>query len=148
MWRRITESKAPRAVILIRLLVGAVFLSEGIQKVLFPDQLGSGRFAKIGLPSPDVLGPFVGSAEIACGALVLVGMFTRMAAIPLLIIMAVALVTTELPIRAQQGFWSMVHEARTDWSMMLGALFLLVVGAGPWSVDRRLADKTGPDDVV
>jgi DoxX-like protein len=77
MWKSVTRSTAPRAVILIRLLVGAVFLSEGIQKFLFPDQLGAGRFVKIGLPMPELLGPFVGTFEILCGSLVLLGLLTR-----------------------------------------------------------------------
>ena len=141
MWQRLTHTGAPAAVILIRLMVGAVFLSEGIQKFLFPDQLGVGRFLKIGLPMPDVLGPFVGSMEIACGTLVLLGLLTRLAVIPLLVIMAVALTTTKWPMLADQGFWSMAHEARTDWSMTLGAVLLLVVGAGPWSLDARLSSR-------
>jgi uncharacterized membrane protein YphA (DoxX/SURF4 family) len=69
--------------------------------------------------------------------LVLLGLLTRLAVIPLLIIMAVALTTTKWPMLVEQGFWSMAHEARTDWSMTLRALFLLIVGAGPWSLDAR-----------
>jgi putative oxidoreductase len=82
---------APRAALLVRLLVGAVFVSEGIQKFLFPGELGVGRFAKIGLPAPDLLAPFVGSVEITCGMLVLLGLLTRLAAGPLLAVMCVAL---------------------------------------------------------
>lgn len=137
MIRRLARTTAPSAVVLIRLLVGAVFLSEGIQKFLFPVQVGAGRFAKIGLPMPELLGSFVGGVEIVCGSLVLLGLLTRLAAIPLLVIMAVALVTTKWPILVAQGFWTMAHESRTDWSMTLGALFLLIVGAGSWSVDAR-----------
>ena len=137
----ITRTSAPRATILIRLMVGAVFVSEGIQKFLFPDQLGAGRFLKIGLPMPDTLGPFVGTFEIACGSLILLGLFTRIAAIPLLIIMSVALATTKWPMLADQGFWFMAHESRTDWSMTLGSLYLLIVGAGPWSLDARIGSR-------
>lgn len=135
------RTEAPAALLLIRLLVGAVFLSEGIQKFLFPDQLGVGRFLKIGLPMAELLGPFVGTFEILCGSLVLLGLLTRLAVIPLLVIMAVALTTTKWPMLAAQGFWHMAHEARTDWSMSLGSLFLLVVGAGTWSLDARLAAR-------
>jgi uncharacterized membrane protein YphA (DoxX/SURF4 family) len=141
MWKHRDITTAPASVILIRLLVGAVFLSEGIQKFLFPDQLGAGRFLKIGLPSPELLGPFVGGFEILSGTLVLMGLLTRLAAIPLLVIMAVALTTTKWPILVSQGFWTMAHEARTDWSMTLGALFLLLVGGGSWSVDAWLASQ-------
>jgi uncharacterized membrane protein YphA (DoxX/SURF4 family) len=141
MWVRLVRSDAPAVAILIRLMVGAVFLSEGVQKFLFPDELGAGRFLKIGLPMPELLGPFVGTFEIVCGALVLLGMVTRLAAIPLLVIMAVALTTTKWPMLADGGFWAMAHEARTDWSMALGALFLLVVGAGRWSVDAWFSSR-------
>jgi len=141
MWKRLIGTDAPATIVLIRLMIGAVFLSEGIQKFLFPDQLGAGRFLKIGLPVPEVLGPCVGTFEIVCGSLVLLGLLTRLAAIPLLVIMAVALTTTKWPMLAAQGFWQMAHEARTDWSMSLGSLFLLIVGAGPWSLDARLQSR-------
>jgi putative oxidoreductase len=141
MWQRIIHTSAPAAVVLIRLMVGAVFLSEGIQKFLFPDQLGVGRFLKIGLPMPDLLAPFVGTFEIICGSLVLLGLMTRLAAIPLIVIMAVALTTTKFPMLADQGFWSMAHEMRTDWSMLLGSLFLLIVGAGSLSLDAQFTSR-------
>ena len=135
---KLTSSAMPKAVVIIRLMVGSVFLSEGIQKFLFPAEVGAGRFAKIGLPSPEFLGPFVGGFEIACGTLVLLGLLTRLAVIPLLTIMAVALYSTKLPILLKSGFWKMAHEARTDFSMIMGALFLLIVGAGTWSLDAWL----------
>jgi putative oxidoreductase len=134
---RILASDAPRAVLLIRALVGAVFVSEGIQKLLFPAALGVGRFARIGLPAPVFLAPLVGGFEIVCGTLVLAGLLTRLAAIPLITIMLVALWTTKVPMLAAKGFWATAHEARADWSMLLGSAFLLIVGAGPWSLDRR-----------
>ena len=78
-------SRAPAATILVRLMVGGVFLSEGIQKFLFRDALGVGRFAKIGIPYPEVMAPFVGICEIACGSLLIPGLLTRLAAIPMII---------------------------------------------------------------
>jgi putative oxidoreductase len=134
---RLARTEAPRAVILIRLLVGAVFLSEGIQKFLLPDAVGAGRFTKIGIPAPDVMAPIVGSFEIVCGTLVLLGLLTRLAVMPLIVIMLVALATTKLPILLQRGFWAMAHDSRTDYSMLLGSIFLMIVGAGPWSLDAR-----------
>ena len=139
MLSRILTTTAPASVGLIRLMVGTVFLSEGIQKFLFPDRLGAGRFLEIGLPAPEFLGPFVGSFEIACGSLVVAGLVTRMAVLPLLAIMTVALTTTKWPLLADQGFWHMAHESRTDWSMTLGSLYLLIVGAGRWSLDAWLS---------
>lgn len=126
-----------RAVILIRILVGWVFISEGIQKFLFPAALGVGRFAKIGIPLAQFSAPFVGFVEIICGALVILGLFTRLAAIPLLAIILTAITTTKIPelFHPGQGVWFMLHDARTDFSMLLGLLFLLIVGAGPLSMD-------------
>jgi putative oxidoreductase len=136
--RQLTNTDISATTILIRLMVGAVFVSEGIQKFLFPDKLGSGRFAKIGLPNPEFLGPFVGTFEIACGALVLIGLFTRLAAIPLIIIMLIAIATTKADVLATDGFWEMIHGSRTDWAMLLGGIFLLIKGGGRWSVDQTL----------
>ena len=157
--RTLMTTTAPASIILIRLAVGAVFLSEGIQKFLFPNELGAGRFVKIGIPAPEVMGPFVGTVEIICGSLIMLGLLTRLAAIPLIIDMCVALISTKLPILLghgfwrfgltklpSYGFWSMAHEARTDFSMLLGLIFLLIVGAGVWSFDARLASRRLPID--
>lgn len=130
-----------KTTILIRLIVGAVFLSEGIQKFLFPDELGAGRFAKIGLPSPEFLGSFVGTFEIICGALILIGLLTRFASVPLIIIMLVAIATTKAQVLADKGFWELLHGSRTDWAMLLGSIFLLINGGGFYSIDRKLSVK-------
>src|SRR5579862_8397371 len=139
--RKILTTSAPAAVILIRLTVGGVFLSEGFQKFLFPDDLGAGRFAKIGIPAPEILAPFVGVCEIVCGVLFILGFLTRFAALTMTINMIVAIATTKVPMLMNDGFWKMAHEARTDWSMLLGSLFLLWVGAGSFSVDARVAGR-------
>jgi uncharacterized membrane protein YphA (DoxX/SURF4 family) len=123
-------------------MVGAVFLSEGIQKFLFPADVGAGRFERIGIPSPELVAPFVGCFEIACGVLLVLGMFTRFATVPLIIIMLTAIATTKIPILLDQGFWKMAHEARTDWSMLLGSIFLLIVGGGQWSLDGMWLAKS------
>jgi uncharacterized membrane protein YphA (DoxX/SURF4 family) len=135
---RILQSTAPRATILVRILVGWVFLSEGIQKFLFPTALGVGRFVKIGIPDPQFFGPFVGVVEVVCGTLLILGLLTRLAAIPLLVDITVAILTTTIPMLQKSGFWAAMHESRTDICMWLGSLFLLIVGAGPWSLDARI----------
>jgi putative oxidoreductase len=137
--RTLLATHAPAAVILVRLMVGAVFLSEGIQKFLFPAEVGAGRFAKIGFESPELVAGFVAVFEIACGSLVFLGLGTRIFAVPLIVIMLTAIATTKVPILMDQGFWKMAHEARTDWAMLIGCVFLLIVGAGPWSVDDKLS---------
>jgi len=123
--------------IIIRFLVGFVFLSEGIQKLLFPEVRGLGRFEDIGLPAAEFLAYFVASFEIACGTLVLLGVYTRIAVIPLITIMLVAIATTKIPILVDKGFWAMAHAARTDLSMLLCSIFLLVRGSGYFSIDRK-----------
>lgn len=151
LYQHIIATSAPASVILIRLVVGGVFLSEGIQKFLYPVENGVGRFIKIGIPAPDVMAPFVGIVEIICGALILIGLLTRLAAIPLIIDMLVAILSTKIPILfgygfwgfslrtlPYYGFWGMAHEARTDFAMLLSSIFLLIVGAGKWSWDVRL----------
>ncbi|HEV2388039.1 MAG TPA: DoxX family protein [Candidatus Acidoferrales bacterium] len=130
--------EAPPGVLLIRLATGGVFLSEGIQKFLFPAELGAGRFAKIGIPSPQFMAPFVGWVEIICGSLLLLGLLTRLAALPLVIDIVIAIMTTKFPMWLERGFWITAHEARTDVAMLLGALFLLAVGPGPLSLDAAL----------
>jgi putative oxidoreductase len=137
------ESRTSKAVLLIRILVGWVFLSEGIQKFLFPDSLGVGRFVKIGIPSPQVMSPFVGMVEIVCGSLLLIGLVTRLATVPLLIDISVAIYSTKIVTFAKNGFWGTMHEARTDVSMLLGLIFLLLVGAGAWSLEAWLAERRG-----
>jgi putative oxidoreductase len=137
--------KKPTAFFLIRLVVGSIFLSEGVQKFLFSDSLGVGRFIKIGIPAPEIMAPFVGIVEIVCGTLLLVGLFSQIAAIPLIIDMLVAISTTKIPILLDKGFWTMAHEARVDWSMLLGSIFLLLVGSGRWSLDAIIANKQRKD---
>ncbi len=158
-WRTIfLGTCTPGWSILVRLLVGlVVFFPEGIQKLVFPDLLGAGRFAKIGIPYPDLMGPFVGAVEVICGALVILGLFTRLASILLIVIMIVAIISTKVPILvghdfwifhvpqlSRYGFWSMMHEARTDFDMLLGSLYLLIAGAGTWSLDAMLARRGAP----
>lgn len=138
MFQKIIKTDHTKTTIIIRLMVGAVFLSEGMQKFLFADKLGVGRFAKIGLPNPDFLGPFVGGFEIVCGLFVLLGLLTRLSAVPLLIIMLVALGSTKTRLFMDNGFWSMLHDSRTDWAMLLGSIFLIIKGGGKWSLDRSL----------
>jgi putative oxidoreductase len=127
--------RAAKAVVLVQVLVGWVFLSEGIQKFLFPDALGVGRFVVIGIPWPQTMAPFVGGVEILCGTLVLLGLFTRLAVIPLVGVISVALYSTKIVTFGKLGFWGTLHEARADVSMLLGLVFLLFVGAGSWSLD-------------
>ncbi len=149
--RDVLATTAPPATVLVRVIVGWVFLSEGILKFRLPEALGVSRFTQIGIPAPELMAPFVGVVEIVCGGLLIVGLLTRMAALPLWINISVAILSTKAPIllghgywgftlpkMSHYGFWSMMHEARTDLSMWMGLVFLLIVGAGSISVDGLL----------
>ena len=127
---------------LCRLAVGLIFLSEGIQKYLFPGTLGTGRFAKIGFSNPSFWAYFTGTFEIICGVLILIGLLTRLAAIPLLIIMIVAFITTKYPELVEKGFWFMAHDYRTDFAMTLLLIFLLIFGGGNYSMDHKIQQKS------
>lgn len=148
----ILKTSDSRSIILIRLMVGTVFLSEGIQKFLYPTMRGAGRFEKMGFPDAAFFASLVGISEILCGFLLLVGLLTRGAALAMLLNMTIAIVVTKIPIGLgtsfgpfvlrelkTYGFWSMAHEMRTDFAMWLGSLFLLIKGGGGWSWDRKIS---------
>lgn len=159
MLQKIIRTNSSKTTIIIRLMVGVVFLSEGIQKFLFPTVRGVGRFEKMGFPNPEFWGNFVGAFEIFSGLLLLIGFLTRAAALAMFINMAVAIVVTKIPILFGEsfgpfalreldnyGFWPMMHEIRTDFAMWLGSFFLLIKGGGEWSVDRKITIKTQEDE--
>lgn len=124
-----------------RILVGLVFLSEGIQKLLFPETVGAARFERIDFANPEFMAAFVAYFEIVCGFLVLIGFAVRISSLPLLIIICTAIVKTKIPIGLEEGFWKMAHEARTDVAMTLLIVFLLIYGAGKLSMDYRMIRK-------
>jgi putative oxidoreductase len=144
--RAASRADAPAATAVVRVTVGAIFLSEGIQKFLFPELLGAGRFTRIGIPAPELLGPVVGLVEALGGTLLVAGLLTRAACLPLLVTMAVAITSTKLITLPVNGFWKTAHDARTDLLMIAGLVLLLLVGAGPLSVDRRISPKAAEDD--
>jgi uncharacterized membrane protein YphA (DoxX/SURF4 family) len=133
----LSPQKTAWGLLLLRFLVGWVFLTEGIQKFLFPVALGEGRFAKIGIPAPQFSGPFVGGVEVVCSALLIVGLYTVFAAVPLLIDILVANATTKVPMLLHKGWWAAMHEARTDFCMLLGLIAILLLGAGALSLDEK-----------
>src|SRR5690348_9819769 len=138
---------APRVTTLIRVMVGAVFVAEAVMKFVFPDTLGPGRFAKLGLPAPELMSPFDAVFEAGCGILLMLGLLTRLAAIPMIIDMIVAIVSTKVglffgttllplpPVPPQIGFWAVLHEVRSEYAQILTSGFLLIVGSGKLSLD-------------
>jgi len=137
MFNNLLITDTAKTTILIRLMTGLVFLSEGIQKFLFPGTLGVGRFIKIGILYPEFSAPFVGAVEIMAGILLLLGLYTRLASLMLCINICVAIFTTKYPI-LHNNFWTFAHESRTDFCMLIGTLFLLIKGGGSWSFDLKL----------
>ncbi len=133
----------PGIILLIRIPVGLIFLTQGTLKFTDP-RMGVLRFARIGFPHPHFTALFVGGFEMVCGLLVLAGLLTRAAAVPLLIVITTAITTTKIPelFREGQGFWYMVSDARTDFAMFFSLIFLIAAGGGAWSLDarRRRAD--------
>lgn len=128
--------------IIVRLIVGLIFLTEGIQKYLFPELLGTGRFLKIGFTNPEFWAYFTGTFEIICGACLVIGLLTRLMSIPPFIIMVVAFVTTKWPLLIEKGFWPFAHEYRTDFAMTLLLIYLMIYGGGRQSVDSKIVSTS------
>jgi len=139
-----SPARGPASILLIRLAVGLIFFTQGILKYIDPN-MGVVRFTRIGFPHPYFTAHFVGTFEIACGVLVLLGLWTRAAAVTLLIVITTAIAATKVPelFRASQGFWYMVSDARTDFAMFCSLFFLISVGGGAWSLDAR----QGPENI-
>jgi putative oxidoreductase len=150
-WARARCAEAPgiesHSPVLIRVAVGLIFLTQGIVKFTDP-KMGVIRFTRIGFPAPGFTAHFVGGFEILCGTLVLVGLLTRFAAVPLLVVISTAIGTTKIPevFRPTQGFWFMVSDARTDFAMLCSLIFLICVGGGRWSLDALRLRAGGTRD--
>jgi len=151
-WFSSPPHDAPKATILLRLMAGGVFLWEGILKFVYVNQ-GVGRFTKLGFPFPDFTASFVGGLEIVGGLLILLGLGTRFVAVPFLIEMVVAMLSTKIglylgtsplplpPSPPVTGFWAVLHEVRSEYAQLLTVAFLLWAGPGPLSVDARWARR-------
>lgn len=138
----VLKTDKDNTVILIRFIVGYIFVMEGIQKFMHSETLGVGRFIKIGIPFPELMAPFVGSCEIIFGICILLGLFVRLAAIPTIIIMLTAIATTKLSVLSEKGLLTFSHDSRNDLLMLFGLIFLFIKGAGSWSLDQILHRDT------
>ena len=149
-------NRASGAILLIRLYVGAIFVLEGVLKFVRPDALGPGRFAKIGIPAADLLANFDGVLEIGCGLLIVAGLFTRFATLPMIADMLGAILLTKVPLLwsdaalypKEGGIWDFLHEARLEVAMLCGCVYLLIVGAGTYSADARRQRGAMPEHVA
>ena len=140
-------TEAPRSVLLVRIAVGVIFFTQGVLKYIDPN-MGVVRFTRIGFSHPYFAAHFVGTFEILCGLLLLLGIGTRLTSIPLLVVIMTAITTTKVPelFRANQGFWYMVSDARTDFAMFCSLIFLISVGGGSWSLDATPARHPSSED--
>ncbi len=136
---KILDTPNDGKIIFARLIVGLIFISEGIQKFIYIEMLGPGFFKELGFNAPLFWANFTGTFEILCGTLVLLGLLTRLASIPLLIIMITAFFTTKLPILTTRGFWSFSHAYHTDFALTVLLILLIIYGAGKWSADLKFA---------
>ena len=142
----------PSAIILLRLMAGGVFLWEGMLKFIYVNQ-GVGRFTKLGLPFPQATANMVGVLEIVGGILLITGFLTRAIAIPFVIEMLVAILSTKIslylgtsplplpPVPPQIGLWAVLHEVRSEYAQLMTTMFLLMAGPGRWSLDALLVRK-------
>ena len=149
---------APTATILLRLMAGGVFLWEGILKFVFANQ-GVGRFTKLGIPAPELTANFIGILEIVGGILIIAGFLTRFIAVPFIIEMIVAMLSTKIsmylgtsplplpPVPPQIGLWAVLHEIRSEYAQVIVAIFLLIAGPGRWSLDALLARRREKESV-
>ena len=147
---QLTATRASGAVALIRLYVGLIFAGEGMLKFVRPDALGPGRFIKSGIPGGTFFAYLDGLVEIGCGAMIVAGLLTRLATLPMIVDMLGALSITKVPLLwghaplypNEDGFWDFFHEGRLEVAMLCGSVFLLIVGAGANSFDARMnADR-------
>ena len=142
-------TSGPRSALLIRLMAGGVFLSEGLLKFAYVNQ-GVGRFTKLGMPMPGVLAPAIAMLEIVGGMLLTTGLGTRLISVPFIVEMVVAILSTKialyfgtspLPKPAAPpfaGWWAVLHETRSDYAQLLCCIYLVISGPGPWSLDALL----------
>src|SRR5260221_1816292 len=148
-WFLYPPDTAPPATVLLRLMAGGVFLWEGILKFVFANQ-GVGRFTKLGIPAPELTANFIGILEIVGGLLIIAGLLTRLIAVPFIIEMIVAMLSTKIslylgtsplplpPVPPQIGIWAVLHEIRSEYAQLMTVAFLLIAGPGPLSVDAEL----------
>lgn len=152
-WLMYPPISGPKSTLLLRLMGGGVFLWEGILKFVYVNQ-GVGRFTKLGIPFPAFTATAVGCLEIVGGLLLISGLLTRLIAIPFIIEMIVAILSTKIslylgtspltlpPAPPKVGMWAVLHEVRSDYAQIITVIFLLINGPGRWSLDALLQKRT------
>ena len=122
---------------ILRLVVGAIFVAHGAQKVfVFGFDGVAAGFAQAGIPMASILGPFVALVELFGGLALITGLLTRLASLGLLSTMVVAI----LQVHLKGGFF---NPAGVEFPLsLLGSTALLTItGAGAWSIDALLGGR-------
>jgi putative oxidoreductase len=138
MKKRILTTEPNKTFLLIRIMVGFFFLVGGVLKFIYPELQNTGYFERFGISAADTVANFISVIEIICGLMILTGLFTRIATIPLLIAITVTVFVGKSPILLEEGFWLMAHISRIDFAMFMGCIFLLINGSGFWSLDWKM----------
>ncbi len=151
-WLSTPPTNGPWSIIFVRLMVGGVFLWEGIGKFHFAS-LGVGRFTLLGFPMPGAMSAGIGLLESVGGACLIVGVLTRPFAILFIGEMIGVLITTKVslylgqsplplpPVPPQFGMWAVLHETRSDYAQLMSSLFLLFAGPGTLALDAYFASR-------
>ena len=123
------------ALLVFRAVIGAIFVAHGWQK-LFVYGFGgvAGAFGQMGVPHPEILGPFVALLEFFGGIALMIGLATRLVALSLSFTMVVAI----LLVHARSGFFN-PGGIEFPLSLFASLLLLTLTGAGSFSSDRVVA---------
>jgi putative oxidoreductase len=118
---------------LARLTVGWIFVVSGWGKLHNLDQVIN-YFGELGIPHPELQAPFASGTELVCGTLVLIGLFTRVAGVPLIITMVVAILTAQRDnVHGVADLFGLI-----EWCYIALLVWLGVAGPGPLSIDALL----------
>lgn len=148
------ETETSASTTLIRCVSGIIAAIGGVQTFLFPQMRSDSRFAEIGFPAPRTIATCAGIVWIEVGVLIVLGVVIRNAVLALVIAFIVTITSTKIPVLFTYGYWLFTPEGssynalwgflsawRTDFAMLLGSVYVLIVGAGAWSLDASLQNQ-------
>src|SRR5471030_2288908 len=127
----------------VRITVGVVFMGTGWTKLHNLPAITK-NFTALGIPAPEILTPFVSGVEFVGGLLLLIGLFTRLTAVPLMIVMVVAIILARLgDVTSLEDFFGSEEVA-----YFVIFAWLAIAGPGPVSVDHFVLKASGRDSAA